>query len=173
MKTLLCSSALVASLILAHAGEVGLRIPFGLTDDSNTKWDGTVSVSPGQVASISGWRFQQDDAVEGTTGWKASTRPLTVRRSNQAKNQAKKGAQQQKGKKKGKAAAAAAAANGPMADNGVILYLVGVTEDSVVSVKTAKGNFDFKLSDAPYGKVVEKLGGGVDIERTAARRPLT
>jgi len=159
MKTLLSSLVLLSSLCLASAGEVGVRIRFGLTDNGNTAWDGTVAVSPGKVASIDGWRFQQDDKVVSNTEWKASTRPLTVRRTNQPK----KGAVKKK----------AAAAGGIMADNGVILHLVHVTEDSVVTVKTVKGNFDFKLADIPYGKVVEKLDGAVDLERTAATHSLT
>src|SRR5581483_4812269 len=114
------------------AAEVGVRIRFGLTDDSNTKWDGSVTVSPGKVSSISGWRFQQKDQVLGTTGWEASTRPLTVRRTNNGKKGAAKGKQ---------------AAGSIMADNGVVLDLVDITESCVVSVKTAKGDFDFKLSE--------------------------
>ncbi|MBI3880112.1 MAG: hypothetical protein HY301_08600 [Verrucomicrobia bacterium] len=166
MKKLLGLFVLAFGFATLHASEVGVRIRFGLTDDGNKKWDGTVSVAPGSVANISGWRFQQKDEVVGTSGWKAETRPLTVRRANQPKKGA---AVQPKGKKK----AAAAAGGGLIADNGVILRLVGVTEDSVVTVKTEQGNFDFKLADIAYGKVVEKLNGGVDIERTAATQPLT
>jgi hypothetical protein len=161
---------LLVTGITLNAAEVGVRIRFGLTDDGNKKWDGAVAVAPGQVASISGWRFQQTDAVQGTTGWKAETRPLTIRRTN-AQKQAQKKSGQQQGKKKGKAAAPADGT--PMADNGVILHLVEVTEGSVVTVKTAQGNFDFKLSEVPYGKVLEKLDGAVDIERTAATQSLT
>ncbi|MBI5769264.1 MAG: hypothetical protein HZA93_15830 [Verrucomicrobia bacterium] len=166
MKAFAFLLALFASFTLAHANETGVRLRFGLTDQSNTKWDGTVSVSPGRVDSISGWRFQQSDKVEGITGWKAETRPLTVRRTNAQKQKQKAGG----GKKKGKAAAAA---EGPIADNGVILHLVDVTEDSEVSVTTPQGRFSFKLSEIPYGKVAEKLGGAVDLERTAATRTLT
>jgi hypothetical protein len=157
MKSLPILAGLAFTLSLAHAAEVGLRIRFGLTDDSNTKWDGSVSVAPGKVAGISGWRFQDGDAVVGDSGWKASTRPLTVRRSNTAKKTAK----------------AKAKSAGLLADNGVIVRLVDVSEDSVVKVKTAKGSFDFKLGDVPYGKVVEKLNGAADIERTAATSRLT
>jgi hypothetical protein len=175
MKKLLFASFLLCLASVADAGTAGVRIRFGLTDDGNTKWDGTVTVSPGTVASISGWRFQEDDAVEGTSGWKASTRPITVRRTNAQKQAAKQNPQQQQPqqggkKKKGKAAAAT---SGIMADNGVILHLIDVTEDSVVKVETPKGSFDFKLRDAPYGKVVEKLDGAVDIERTAATSKLS
>jgi hypothetical protein len=112
--------------------------------------------------------------LNGTTVWKADTRPLTVRRSNaQKQKQATGGA-----RKKGKAAAAAA---GPIADNGVILRLVdvtedsvvSVTEDSVVSVTTAQGKFSFTLANLPYGKVVEPLNGAVGLERAAATQSLT
>src|SRR6266566_5998055 len=117
------------------ASDVGIRIRFGLTDKEPQKWDGTISVAPGKIERIDGWRFQDGDEVSGTTGWKASSRPLTVRRSNNAKKA---------GKGKG--------GNANMADNGVILLLTGVTENSVVKVKTEQGNFDFKLSDVAYGK---------------------
>ncbi len=139
------------------AADFGLRIRFGLTDTGNTTWDGKVAVTPGTVERIDGWRFQEADQVVDHQHWKASTRPITVRRSNNAKKNAKK---------KGGASVL-------MADNGVILVLAGATEASVVKVETKQGNFEFKLSEVPYGKVVEKLKGAVDIERVAASRPLT
>ena len=148
----------------AFAADVGVRIRFGLTDTSNANWDGTVAVAPGQVVSIDGWRFQQLDKVDGTSGWKADTRVLTVRRTNAQKQKQKAAG----GKKKGNAAA-----EGPIADNGVVLHLANVTEDSVVSVTTPRGKFSFKLAEIPYGKVLEQLGGAVDIERTAASSALT
>ena len=138
------------------AGEIGVRIRFGLTDKEPKKWDATISVSPGKIERIDGWRFQDGDQVEGTTGWKASTRPLTVRRSNNAKKA---------GKGKG--------GNGNMADNGVILLLTDVTESSVVKVKADPGSFEFKISEITYGKFIEKLDGAVDVERVAASRPLS
>src|SRR6185436_9100948 len=95
-------------LLLSTAGfstDIGVRIRFGLTDTGNTVWDGKVSVSPGTVERIDGWRFQDGDAVIDNSSWSASTRPLTVRRANNPKKSAKK---------KGVAA-------GMMADNGVFL----------------------------------------------------
>ena len=110
MKSFLRLVMLPAICLIAHANEVGVRIRFGLTDDSNTNCSGKAAVSPGRVASVAGWRFQESDAVEGPDSWKAATRPLTVRRSN---------AQKQKGAGKKKAGGG----QGPMADNGVILRL--------------------------------------------------
>ena len=149
----LCALASV-SLV---AADIGVRIRFGLTDTGNTVWDGKISVAPGAVERIDGWRFQDSDQVLANGSWKASTRPLTVRRANNPKKQAKK----------------KAAANGMIADNGVFAFLTGVTEQSVVSVETAKGNFSFKLAEIPYGKIRDELGGNVDIERVASSRPLT
>lgn len=148
----------LACLVLASTGfaaDVGVRIRFGLTDTGNKTWDGSVSVAPGVIERIDGWRFQDSDAVLGNASWKASTRPLTVRRGNNAKKKAKK------------------ALEGNMADNGVFLVLTGVSETSVVKVTTAQGNFEFRLAEIPYGKVIERLGGNIDIERVAATRALT
>jgi hypothetical protein len=142
--------------VAGSRSDVGVRIRFGLTDKAPTKWDGTISVSPGKIETLEGWRFENGDQVQGTSSWKASTRTLTARRSN---NPAKKG--------KGKGG------NANMADNGVILLLTDVTDNSVVKVKTEQGDFDFKLADVSYGKFIEKLNGAVDVERVAATRPLS
>src|SRR5439155_4672555 len=81
-----------------------------------------------------------------------------------------------KGKKGGAAAKAKAKAGAGatgLADNGVLITLADVTEDSLVSIKTEQGNFEFKLSEIPYGKYIDKLDGAVEIERTAASRQIT
>src|SRR4051812_16422060 len=142
--------------VAASALDVGVRIRFGLTDKEPKKWDGTISVAPGKVERIDGWRFEDGDQLQGATGWKASTRPLSVRRSNNEKKA---------GKGRG--------GNANMADNGVILLLTGVNEASVIKFKSAQGDFDFKLSDISYGRFIEKLDGAADVERVAASRPLT
>src|SRR5262249_9781180 len=45
--------------------------------------------------------------------------------------------------------------------------------NSVVDVKTAQGNFSFKLGDIPYGKLVGDLDGAVEVERTASAVEVT
>ena len=112
MLRLLCGLIIVAFSLPTLASDIGVRIRFGLTDKTPTKWDGIISVSPGAIERIDGWRFEDGDEVHDTTGWKASTRSLTVRRSNNAKKA---------GKGKG--------GNANMADNGVILLLTGVNEN--------------------------------------------
>jgi hypothetical protein len=161
------------------AADVGVRIRFGLTDDEPTKWDGTVSVKPGKVATISGWRWAQDDHANGTEGWAASTRtPVVAGRNNAQKGKAKAAdGAPAKAKKAGQAAKAKnkakAAALGAMADNGVLLMLTDVNESSVVTVKTEHGEFNVALSQIPYGKFVRELNGAVEIDRTSATRQAT
>jgi hypothetical protein len=155
LKYLCCACALLCSLP-AFSLEIGVRIRFGLTDKEPKKWDGSATVSAGTIERIDGWRFEDGDELQPNSSWKASTRTLTVRRSNNAKKA---------GKGRG--------GNANMADNGIILLLTGVQENSVVRFKSAQGDFDFKLSDITYGKFIEKLNGAADIERVAASRPLT
>jgi hypothetical protein len=178
------SLLVLAAASAACAGEAGVRIRFGLTDREPENWSGTVSVKPGRVVELSGWRFELTDRANGTEGWTASTRSAVDQRTNAQKAKAKAAAQKAKqqgvpgtkGKKGGgaaaKAKAKANAVGAPLADNGVLLTLADVTDDSVVAVKTEQGEFNFKLSEIPYGKYIERLNGAVEIERTGATRPL-
>lgn len=160
MRILPVLALLIPLAAAIRADEVGLLVRFGLTDKEPAVWDGSVSVSAGKVDSVTGWRFQLKDEVSGLT-WKASTRPLTVRRTNAQKKTGKTG------KKKG--------SGEPMADNGVILHLTDVTNDSVVTLRLPKGEVSFSLSEVSYQKSITRFEGAVEIERVAAtaklRRP--
>lgn len=142
------------------AGEIGLRFRFGLNDKEATDWSGTVAVEPGKVVLISGWRFAQQDKVDGTQGWSCRTRPQAPaqRRGNNPQTPQRPPNVQ---------------ARLPITDNGVLISLADATEDSLVTMKTAQGEFSFKVADVPLGKIVEQLGGAVEVERTAAAIPLT
>jgi hypothetical protein len=160
----LCACIFTAT---TFADDIGLRLRFGVHDKEATDWSGTVSVAPGKVTLISGWRFVQQDKADGVAGWSCRTRPAALdnRRSNNPK-------QQQKRANANANAAAAAPTALPMSDNGVLISLTDVSEDSQVTVKTPKGEIAFKLADVPLGKISEQLGGAVEIERTAAAMPL-
>src|SRR5690349_7476315 len=182
MKFLSLSTVLLLAIAAtsAFAGEVGVRLRFGLTDKEPQTWDGTVSVKPGKVSMISGWRFEQTDHADGTAGWVASTRPAadnrTAAQKAKAKAAQKDGQPNAKGKKGGAAAKAKAKAGvtgSNLADNGVLITFSDVTEDSLISIKTSQGNFDFKLSRIPYGTYIDELNGAVQVERTAASRQVS
>ena len=153
----LCASL---SLCAAVADDVGVRLRLGLADTEATDWSGTVTVAPGRVTLISGWRFAQEDKVNGVKGWSCRTRPQVIekRRSNNPAREQKR---------------PEAAMTLPITDNGVLISLTDVTDQSKVSVKTAKGEFAFKLADLPLGKLTGQLGGAVEVERTAAAQQLT
>lgn len=49
------------------------RLTFGLKDKKSTEWSGKVEITGGEIASITGWRFEEKDAVDGVVGWKCRT----------------------------------------------------------------------------------------------------
>ncbi len=58
-----------------QAGLASVRILFGLTDNSPSRWDGTVTVNGGSVKAIQGVRFGPEDSTDYAQSWKAVTRP--------------------------------------------------------------------------------------------------
>src|SRR6187200_1203031 len=127
-RILLLTALLAAPLV--HAEDHGIVIRFGFKDDAPTVWDGSITTSQGKVVSLEGWRFEAQDKITGEGEWKAGTRALTERKKR-GNNPAKLGQRQQ-------------AVKEPMADNGVIAQLTGVSGETQITVKTAQGEFAFK-----------------------------
>jgi len=132
------------------SSRVMLRLTF-LAGREPVRWDGSVRVSSGRVAEITGWRIAAGDQVEGTTGWKASTLRYAPAGAAAAQNQQ----------------------NWPVASNGVFLALEGVDDTTLVSIETAQGNFDFTIGQVPYGTQFQALKNQVVVERTALSTRLT
>lgn len=162
MKSILIPLAVAVSAATALADDIGIKVRLGLEDKEATDWSGSVSVSPGSVSLIGGWRFAQQDKVDGTTGWSCRTRPTTLDNKRRSNNP-----------NKAQARNANAATALPMADNGVVVSFTGVTEDSKVTIKTPKGEFAFAFSELSSGKVLPELEGAVEVERAAAGTPFT
>jgi len=163
MKTSLLavlSATLFATTVFAD--DLGVKIRLGLEDKEATDWSGTVAVAPGNVTLIGGWRFVQQDKVNGTTGWACRTRPNVQAAQRRSNNPGKEGARP-----------ADAITSIPLSDNGVLISFTGVNDDSKVTIKTAKGEFTFAFSEIPPGKIIPELEGAVEVERTAAAMPFT
>ena len=160
MKSSLLSLLAVLCVTPAFAEDIGVKVRLGLEDKEATDWSGTVAVSPGSVTLIGGWRFVQDDKIDGTTGWSCKTRPTTLDAKRRSNNP---------GKETNRTADAVTSL--PLADNGVLISFTGVTEMSRVTIKTPKGEFTFAFADIPPGKIVPQLGDAVEVERTAATLP--
>jgi hypothetical protein len=143
------TSAELKVALSAPEDEASFRILFGLNDANSTKWDGSLTVQPGRIARVEPWRFDEDDALgevsagSPTARWKMNTHP---------------------------ARAFAAAALGPAARqnvvaNGIVATFRELTPDSVVSVETAQGKFQFRPSDISYGKTLKLLDGRTMVDR--------
>jgi hypothetical protein len=50
------------------------RVILGAGDPNPGDWSGKVEAAGGDIVDIAGWRFEGDDKVDGTAGWKCQTR---------------------------------------------------------------------------------------------------
>jgi hypothetical protein len=145
-------SAVVAPAAAPSAPEeeISFRILLGLTDTKSTSWDGSLSVTPGAVARVEPWRFDDDDRLEsgasGTARWKLSTHP---------------------------ARAFGAAAQRPVVANGLVATFRQITSASAVRVETAQGNFQFRPSELSYGRAAKFLDGRAMVDRVPASTQVT
>jgi len=151
MKRIILSLALLT--LPAVAEDVELLIQLGLKDQASTVWDGSAKVSPGTIAEVSGYRFEQKDATKGKDSWQVSTRTPAGAVKGRTNNPKKIGTM--------------AKQLGPIFENGVFVKLKDVTADSSVEVTTQQGNFTFKLADLKPGEPVDLLEGRVAVQRTA------
>ena len=53
---------------------VMVRLLLGTGGGTAEDWGGKVSVDKGEVVGVEGWRFRQDDRIDGPSAWEASTR---------------------------------------------------------------------------------------------------
>ncbi|MBL9146963.1 MAG: DUF3604 domain-containing protein [Verrucomicrobiaceae bacterium] len=154
MKRLALSLALVLCVSVIRAEDVELLLQLGLGDKEPSDWSGSVKVAPGELAGVSGWRFQQQDRLVGKDGWEARTRRQAVQ--GRANNPKKLGM-----------AKRAAENLGPLTENGVFIKVRGVTDDSVITVSTKQGDFSFKVGDTKLGEPTDLFEGKAAAQRTA------
>jgi hypothetical protein len=91
---------------------IAFRIAFGAGDKEPAKWDGSLQVSGGQIARLEGWRFGSDDQIAANGSWKLST------------EQSGPGVE---------------TALGPIAEKGVVVTVIGASEDTRADVETNYG----------------------------------
>ena len=125
---------------------VSFRIMLGITDKAPASWDGSVAVTPGDVASIRGWRFADGDSVDSRSSWKCSTRGLPAGNSVNAI---------------------------AIAPNGVVVTAAVSDPATRFEVKTAQGNFTFTAAEIAWGQDKEFLDGRVEVERVPSIAQLT
>lgn len=134
---------------LAANADVGVRLLLGISDTAPNKWDGSVTVDNGRIVRLDPWRFGKDDELTGAASWKASTAPVLSFLHMVERRKP------------------------PLASNGVIVWLSGEDESSMVRVNTAQGAFTVRLSDIPFGRMAHMMDGRVAVDRLPASTQLT
>ena len=140
---------LLSALAPIAGGATGVRILLGVGDQTPAVWDGSVSASGATVAAVEPWRFDGADALLPGNAWKIGTHPA---RTFMASIQN---------------------ITPPVAANGVLILLDRETAGTEVSVRTAQGNFAFRLGEVPYGTVKTALSGRIHIDRVPEWSRLT
>jgi hypothetical protein len=141
----------LASLPASAQVPVSVRILLGVNDKESTKWDGSLQAQNASVQSLEPWRFEDTDSISGPT-WRASTHPVrlfgggTQVSGNAIRN---------------------------IVANGIIANLTGASDNTVLTVNTAQGNFTIALSEIPYGQSAHKLNGRVFVDRVPPSARLT
>lgn len=129
---------------LTHA-QSGVRVLLGITDQESARWDGSVAVEGATITRIDPWRFTPDDEIHADNSWRVSTRPIPLTWDERP----------------------------PVVPNGVIIWLNGENRDTLFKIKTAKGDFSFRLNQAQFGRFRYELGGRASVDRLPPNWQLT
>ena len=146
-RPIVLTCLLVGLGTVGSAEEATFRIQFGLTDREPARWDGSVEVAGGDVVGLRSWRPRRADAVSALS-WKLATTPGRLFRYRNWEPEP--------------SFPVPAYLNLP----GLILT-VEADADARVDLRTAGGNFSFRLSEQPPGRRVTYLDGAVAVERAA------
>ena len=125
---------------------VSVRVRFGLLDTKETRWDGSVSVSDGELLRISDWHPRPENAVNADGTWRLATH-------------------------KGVNYNWRAYENLPDRPVRIYYWTPGVVLDlragpaSKVRVKTAQGDFTFAVEEMHLAQPRQYLGGAAVVER--------
>ncbi len=144
----LSSLCLLAALVLPLPAQdtVSIRVRFGLLDTEKTSWDGSASVSGGQLLRISDWHPRPENAVTSDGSWKLATQKGVNYNWRAYENLPDRPVQVY------------------YWTPGVVLDLQGGAA-AKVDIKTAQGDFAFSVGDVRLASPLEFLGGAVVVER--------
>src|SRR5438067_415449 len=112
---------LFSAALWLHAG-VGVRILLGVGDSVSTDWSGGVSAQAARIISVEPWRWDGDDALQPGNRWKMSSHNIRL-------------------------FGGLLGVPRPVVANGVLVLLDEESEDSVLQIRTAQGNFNATLSE--------------------------
>ncbi len=131
-----------------------LTIEFGIKDGAPTRWDGSVSLSAGKILKVRGHRFTDKDKVNDDLSWTAATTDWPVMGGGLHPNEL------------------------PY-PNVTRVSTLGVTvyyeapEDAAMRVKTAPGEFEFRLAEVPESAPLHLLASRVEVFRVPVVEQIT
>lgn len=152
VAALVVMAAAVAAMRQGDPPQHVFRVILGVSDKEPSDWSGQIAVADGEVIGLTGWRFEEKDKVEGTTGWKCHTRKYIAPEQRFP-------IQPPAGKPRN------AAVLQPW-PNGITLIVRG--DKPSVTLNLPKGAVKFQAAEVHLGEPKSFLDGGVRVERLPA-----
>jgi hypothetical protein len=128
---------------------ISVRIRFGLKDTKPTSWDGSLSMTGGEVLNLRDWRPRADDQISGKNAWSLATAKgpnFVLRPWDDAR------------------------ITSPITYFLIpgIIVDVKATAGATITCKTKQGAFSFKPQEVIAGHPLPLAGGNVIVDRVAA-----
>ena len=137
---------LMAAPELSGDDIASFRVRFGLNDMTETAWDGSVSVSSGELVQLRDWHPRPENEITPPNRWKLSTHKGVNYRVANYLHPPNTGVQEY------------------YWTPGVVVDVRG-TDGARVRIETAQGNFEFRSREVPLGEPRQFLGGSAVVER--------
>ena len=145
---------LMAAPELSGDDIASFRVRFGLNDTAQTVWDGSVSVSSGELVQLRDWHPRPENEIVAPDGWKLSTHKGVNYRVANYLHPPNTGVQEY------------------YWTPGVVVDVRG-TDGARVRIETAQGSFDFRSREVPLGESRQFLNGSAVVERVPPTEKLT
>ena len=145
---------LMAAPELSGDDIASFRVRFGLNDTTQTVWDGSVSVSSGELVQLRDWHPRPENEIAPPDRWKLSTHKGVNYRVANYLHPPNTGVQEY------------------YWTPGVIVDVRG-TDGARVRIETAQGSFEFRSREVPLGEPRQFLGGSAVVERVPPTEKLT
>ena len=147
-------AVLVAAVPLAAQETVSVRVRFGISDVVETKWDGSASVSGGDLLNVADWHPRPENSVDPAGSWRFSTHKGVNYNWRAYENLPDRHVETY------------------FWTPGVVLDIKGAT-GAEVRIATPQGDFAFPLRDVRLGEPLEFLGGSAVVDLVPTVEKLT
>lgn len=139
-------AAVLATVPLQAAETVSIRVRFGLLDSTQTEWDGSASVSNGELLMVRDWHPRPENSVDPSGSWKFSTHKGVNYNWRAAENLPDRSVETY------------------YWTPGVVLE-IRAESGTKVRITTPRGDFSFPLSEIRLSEPREFMNGNVVVDR--------